>query len=305
MMRYKRVALIGLGLIASSIALAIKRFDDSIKIAGFSRSQKTREQAAKLFLCEVFESASDAVKGADLVILCVPVGAMGLMMKEISSSLMPGATVTDVGSVKVAVIDHVKPYIIDKINFVPGHPIAGTENSGPTAGFNTLFDNRWCILTPMETTDKIVIDSVKEFWECLGSKVHTMEASHHDLVLAVTSHAPHLIAYTMVGVADDFAKVTESEVINYSAAGFRDFTRLAASDPVMWRDVFLYNKEAALQILGRFSEELFSLQKAIRRSDGEFLENYFERTRKIRRDIIEAGQESPESNFGRDDAKQK
>ena len=304
-MYYKSVALIGLGLIASSIALAIKRFDKSIRITGFSRSEDTRKIAKRIGFCEVFETTSETIKGVDLVILCVPVGAMGTVMSEIAPDLIPGMTLTDVGSVKGAVIKDISPFLKEGIHFIPGHPIAGTENSGPDSGFSSLFDDRWCILTPIPKTPDLVIERITEFWKNLGARVHMMEASHHDLVLAVTSHAPHLIAYTMVGVADDFSKVTESEVINYSAAGFRDFTRLAASDPIMWRDVFLYNKEASLEILGRFSEELFSLQRAIRRSDGVFLEEYFERTRKIRRDIIEAGQETDEPNFGRGKVKVK
>tara|TARA_A100001015_G_C15020314_1_gene727657 strand:- start:251 stop:1150 length:900 start_codon:yes stop_codon:yes gene_type:complete len=298
-MKFNHVALIGLGLIASSIALALKIKDSKIKITGYSRSQKTREEANKIGFCEVCNCYENCIKGADLVILCIPVGAMGDIMKTISPFLSKSTVVTDVGSVKESVIIEIEKNIPSDVFFVPAHPIAGTENSGPAAGFASLFKNRWCILTPTKEVPIAVIKKVRLFWESLGSKVVEMDAKHHDLVLSVTSHAPHLIAFTMVGVADDFSKITKSEVINYSAAGFRDFTRLAASDPVMWRDVFLNNKDAALEILGRFTEELFILQKAIRKKDGEYLLKYFERTREIRRSIIDAGQDTAEPNFGR------
>ena len=298
-MNFNHVALIGLGLIASSIALSLKSKNYKIKITGYSRSKKTRDEARNIGFCDVCESNIDCVKGADLVILCVPVGAMGVTMKSIAPFLSKSAIVTDVGSVKENVIYEIKKTIPKEVFFVPAHPLAGTENSGPKSGFATLFENRWCILTPTKETPIEVTKKVRFFWELLGSKVIEMDAKHHDLVLAVTSHAPHLIAFTMVGVADDFSKITESEVINYSAAGFRDFTRLAASDPTMWRDVFLNNKDAALEILGRFTEELFTLQKAIRKKDGDYLLKYFERTRKIRRGIIDAGQDTAEPNFGR------
>jgi cyclohexadieny/prephenate dehydrogenase len=218
---------------------------------------------------------------------------------EIGPHLAPGATVTDVGSVKRAVIEAVGPHLPDGVHFIPGHPLAGTEHSGPRAGFAELFDNRWVILVPNEQTDAGALERLSRYWEALGAHVDTMDADHHDLVLAVTSHAPHLIAYTMVGVADDLRRVTDSEVIKYSAAGFRDFTRIAASDPTMWRDVFLTNKEATLEILGRFTEELFALQRAIRTGDGEHLFDYFTRTRAIRRGIIEAGQDTDAPDFGR------
>ena len=224
---------------------------------------------------------------------------MGDTMEKIAPYLSKNAIVTDVGSVKESVILEVQKKLPKDVFFVPAHPLAGTENSGPSAGFASLFENRWCILTPSKNVPIEIIKKVKFFWEQLGSNVVEMDAKHHDLVLSVTSHAPHLIAFTMVGVADEFSKVTNSEVINYSAAGFRDFTRLAASDPIMWRDVFLNNKDAALEILGRFTEELFTLQKAIRKKDGEYLLKYFERTRKIRRSIISAGQDTAEPNFGR------
>ena len=298
--QFEHVALIGLGLIASSISHAMRRADMDTRITGFARSSATRGKARKLGLCDkVYDSITDAVRGADLVILAVPVGAMGAVTKEIAPFLKEGAVITDVGSVKRAVIDTVAPKLPEHVHFVPGHPIAGTERSGPDAGFASLFDNRWCLLTPEADTDKKAVAKLRKFWEALGANVDEMEPDHHDLVLMVTSHAPHLIAYTMVGVADDLKRVTESEVINYSAAGFRDFTRIAASDPTMWRDVFLNNKDASLEILGRFTEELFALQRAIRIGDGDFLFDYFTRTRAIRRSIIEAGQDTDEANFGR------
>ena len=289
----------GLGLIASSIALNIKSKKSKIKITGYSRTKKTREEARKINFCTVCDNYEDCIKEANLVILCVPVGAMGDTMEKITPYLSKSAIVTDVGSVKESVILEVQKKLPKGVFFVPAHPLAGTENSGPSAGFASLFENRWCILTPSKNVPIEIIKKVKFFWEELGSNVVEMDAKHHDLVLSVTSHAPHLIAFTMVGVADEFSKVTNSEVINYSAAGFRDFTRLAASDPIMWRDIFLNNKDAALEILGRFTEELFTLQKAIRKKDGEYLLKYFERTRKIRRSIISAGQDTAEPNFGR------
>ena len=298
-MDFNHIALVGLGLIASSIALNIKSKKNRIKITGYSRTKKTREEARKIDFCTVCDNYEDCIKEANLVILCVPVGAMGDTMEKIAPYLSKSAIVTDVGSVKESVILEVQKKLPKGVFFVPAHPLAGTENSGPSAGFASLFENRWCILTPSKNVPIEIIKKVKFFWEQLGSNVVEMDAKHHDLVLSVTSHAPHLIAFTMVGVADEFSKVTNSEVINYSAAGFRDFTRLAASDPIMWRDVFLNNKDAALEILGRFTEELFTLQKAIRKKDGEYLLKYFERTRKIRRSIISAGQDTAEPNFGR------
>ena len=298
-MDFNHIALVGLGLIASSIALNIKSKKSRIKITGYSRTKKTREEARKINFCTVCDNYEDCIKEANLVILCVPVGAMGDTMEKIAPYLSKSAIVTDVGSVKESVILEVQKKLPKGVFFVPAHPLAGTENSGPSAGFASLFENRWCILTPSKNVPIEIIKKVKFFWEQLGSNVVEMDAKHHDLVLSVTSHAPHLIAFTMVGVADEFSKVTNSEVINYSAAGFRDFTRLAASDPIMWRDIFLNNKDAALEILGRFTEELFTLQKAIRKKDGEYLLKYFERTRKIRRSIISAGQDTAEPNFGR------
>ena len=298
-MDFNHIALVGLGLIASSIALNLKSKKNRIKITGYSRTKKTREEARKINFCTVCDNYEDCIKEANLVILCVPVGAMGDTMGKIAPYLSKSAIVTDVGSVKESVILEVQKKLPKGVFFVPAHPLAGTENSGPSAGFASLFENRWCILTPSKNVPIEIIKKVKFFWEELGSNVVEMDAKHHDLVLSVTSHAPHLIAFTMVGVADEFSKVTNSEVINYSAAGFRDFTRLAASDPIMWRDIFLNNKDAALEILGRFTEELFTLQKAIRKKDGEYLLKYFERTRKIRRSIISAGQDTAEPNFGR------
>jgi len=297
---YERVALIGLGLIASSMAHAMKRGGIANHITGTARSALTRDVAREIGLCdEVVDSAAKAVQDADLVVLAIPIGAMEAVAKEIGPHLKPGATVTDVGSVKRAVIDAVTPHIPADVHFIPGHPLAGTEHSGPRSGFAELFDNRWCLLVPPEDTDAAALARLRSFWEALGSNVGIMDADHHDLVLAVTSHAPHLIAYTMVGVADDLSRVTDTEVVNYSAAGFRDFTRIAASDPTMWRDVFLSNKGATLEILGRFTEELFALQRAIRTGDGDHLFDYFTRTRAIRRGIVEAGQDTDEPDFGR------
>ncbi len=297
---YQRVALIGLGLIAGSMALAMRRSGLAGEITGYARSAETRKVAAEIGLVDrVCDSAAEAVKGADLVVLCVPVGVMGAVAAEIGPHLQTGATVSDVGSVKRAVIDAVGPHIPDGVHFIPAHPLAGTEKSGPTSGFAELFDGRWCLIVPVEGTDAAAIQRLRDLWIGMGALVDKMEADHHDLVLAVTSHAPHLIAYTMVGVADDLSRVTDTEVVNYSAAGFRDFTRIAASDPTMWRDVFLNNKEATLEILGRFTEELFALQRAIRIGDGDHLFDYFTRTRAIRRGIIDAGQDTDVADFGR------
>jgi len=297
---YQRVALIGLGLIAGSMAHAIRRRGLAGHIAGHARSAETRRAAEEIgFVDSVHATAADAVKGADLVVLAVPVGAMDAVAAEIAPHLKPGATVTDVGSVKQAVIDAVGPHIPAGVHFVPGHPLAGTEHSGPYSGFATLFENRWWLLTPPEGADPAAVNRLRALCEGMGANVDTMDAPHHDLVLAVVSHTPHLIAYTMVGVADHLRRVSQSEVIKYSASGFRDFTRIAASDPTMWRDVFLTNKEATLDILGRFTEELFVLQRAIRMGDGQHLFDYFTRTRAIRRGIIEAGQDTDAPDFGR------
>jgi cyclohexadieny/prephenate dehydrogenase len=297
---YNRVALIGLGLIASSMFWAIKRRGLAGEVTGYARSVETRNTARRIALCDrVCDTIAEAVKGADLVVLCVPVGVMGAVAKEMAPYLANDATISDVGSVKREVIAAVKPNLPNNVHFIPAHPLAGTEHSGPESGFAELFDNRWCLLVPGPDSDSTVTARLLQFWEGLGANVEEMDADHHDLVLAVTSHAPHLIAYTMVGVADDLRRVTDSEVIKYSAAGFRDFTRIAASDPTMWRDVFLNNKEATLEVLGRFTEELFALQRAIRTEDGDHLHDYFSRTRAIRRGIIEAGQDTDAPDFGR------
>ena len=297
---YERVALIGLGLIASSMAHAMRRDGLAREIVGTARSAETRDVARELGFCDrVVDTAAEAVKDADLVVLAIPVGAMDAVAREIAPHLAEGATVTDVGSVKRAVIDAIAPHMPKHVHFIPGHPLAGTEHSGPRSGFASLFENRFHILLPNETTDPDALDRLRGLWVGMGANVETMDVEHHDLVLAVTSHAPHLIAYTMVGVADDLRRVTDSEVIKYSAAGFRDFTRIAASDPTMWRDVFLTNKDATLEILGRFTEELFALQRAIRTGDGDQLFDYFTRTRAIRRGIIDAGQDTDAPDFGR------
>ncbi len=297
---YPRVALIGLGLIASSMAHAMRWKGLAGEIVGHARSAETRETALEIGLVDaVFATAAEAVAGADLVVLCVPVGAMEEIAREIAPHLKAGATVTDVGSVKQAVIEAVGPHLPENVYFIPGHPLAGTEHSGPRSGFATLFVNRWWLLTPLPETDPAATATLRALCEGMGANVDEMEAPHHDLVLAVTSHTPHLIAYTMVGVADHLRRVSQSEVIKYSASGFRDFTRIAASDPTMWRDVFLTNKDATLDILGRFTEELFVLQRAIRMGDGAYLHEYFSRTRAIRRSIIEAGQDTAAPNFGR------
>lgn len=298
-MIYQRVALIGLGLIASSMAHAMRAQGLAGEIVGYARSAETRAVAKDLFCDRVCETAAEAVKGADLVVLAVPVGVMGELAAEIGPYLKIGATVTDVGSVKQAVVDAVAPHLPAGVHFIPGHPLAGTEYSGPRSGFATLFQNRWWLLTPVPDTDAEPVAALRSLLVAMGANVDEMDVDHHDLVLAVVSHVPHAIAYTMVGVADHMRRVSQSEVIKYSASGFRDFTRIAASDPVMWRDVFLTNKDAVLDILGRFAEELFVLQRAIRMGDGDHLHAYFTRTRAIRRGIIEAGQDTAAPDFGR------
>jgi cyclohexadieny/prephenate dehydrogenase len=300
---FERVALIGLGLIGSSLARATQRGRLARHISGHARSAETRRIARETGLADrVFDSAAEAAADADLVILCVPIGACGGIAKEIGSKLKTGAVITDVGSVKEAVVRDVSPHVPQGVHFIPGHPIAGTEQSGPLAGFAELFDGRWCILTPPPGSDEGAVEKLKAFWRGCGSNVDIMDAQHHDLVLAVTSHLPHLIAYNIVGTAADLEEVTKSEVIKYSAGGFRDFTRIAASDPVMWRDVFLNNKEAVLEMLGRFSEDLSALQRAIRWNDGDTLITLFTRAREIRRGIIAAGQDTAAPDFGRQKA---
>ena len=297
---YNRVALIGLGLIASSMAYAMRAHGLAGEIVGHAKSAETRAVALELGFCDrVCATAAEAVQGADLVVLGVPVSAMEAIAAEIAPHLKPGCTVTDVGSVKQAVVAAVQPHIPVGVSFIPGHPMAGTEFSGPRSGFGTLFVNRWWLLTPLPETDPAAILRLRRLIVGMGAKVNEMDPVHHDQVVAVVSHTPHLIAYTMVGVADHLAQVSKSEVIEYSASGFRDFTRIASSDPTMWRDVFLTNKDAVLDILGRFAEELFVLQRAIRMGDGEQLFDYFTRTRAIRRGIIEAGQDTSAPDFGR------
>lgn len=297
---FQRVALIGLGLIGSSLAHAMRRKTLAGEITGFARSGATRDKARELGLADtIFPSAKEAVEGADLVILCSPVGTYAALAEEIAPALKPGAILTDVGSVKGAVVRDVGSHVPAGVHFIPGHPIAGTEQSGPESGFAELFINRWCILTPVPGSDPAAVERLAEFWRACGSNVETMTPEHHDLVLAITSHLPHLIAYNIVSTAADLEEVTSSEVIKYSAGGFRDFTRIAASDPTMWRDVFLNNREAVLEMLGRFSEDLSALQRAIRWGDGDTLFNIFTRSRQIRRGIIAAGQDTAAPDFGR------
>jgi cyclohexadieny/prephenate dehydrogenase len=297
---FDRVALIGIGLIGSSLAHAIRKHKLAGEITGYARSEATRAKAMEIGLVDkVFPTAAGAVKDADLVILCSPVGTYGELAREIGPGLSPGAILTDVGSVKGAVVRDVLPHVPQDVNFIPGHPIAGTEQSGPESGFAELFINRWCILTPLPDSDPGAVERLADFWRACGSNVEVMTPEHHDLVLAITSHLPHLIAYNIVSTAADLEEVTSSEVIKYSAGGFRDFTRIAASDPTMWRDVFLNNKDAVLEMLGRFSEDLSALQRAIRWGDGDMLFDVFTRSRQIRRGIIEAGQDTASPDFGR------
>ncbi|MFZ5792561.1 MAG: prephenate/arogenate dehydrogenase family protein [Pseudomonadota bacterium] len=288
---FGRVALIGLGLIGSSLSHAMRRAGLAGHIAGTARSERTRAKAVELGLAHsIHADAGSCVKDADLVVVCSPVGTYAEIGAAIAGRLKPGAILSDVGSVKQAVIRDLGPYVPDGVHFVPGHPVAGTEHSGPESGFATLFDGRWCILTPPPGTDEAAVERLAEFWRRCGSQVEIMEASHHDKVLAITSHLPHLIAYTIVGTVTDLEEATKSEVIKFSASGFRDFTRIAASDPIMWRDIFLNNREAVLEMLGRFTEDLTALQRAIRWGEGDKLEALFTRTRAIRRGIIDAKQ---------------
>lgn len=297
---FDRLALIGIGLIGSSISHAARRAGLVGDIVCSSATQASRAKALELGLVSrAHATAADAVKDADLVILCAPVGVYGRLAEEIGPNLKDGAIVTDVGSVKAAVVRDVSPHIPDKAHFIAGHPIAGTEQSGPEAGFAELFDNRWCILTPEHDVDRMALAKLETFWQKLGSNVEIMSPEHHDLVLAITSHVPHLIAYNIVNTAAHLERVTDSEVIKFSAGGFRDFTRIAASDPVMWRDVFLNNKDAVLEMLGRFSEDLTALQRAIRFGDGDALEKTFAEARAIRRGVIQAGQDTAAPDFGR------
>ncbi len=297
---FPKLALIGIGLIGASIALAARKTGLAGHIAIHTRSAKTLKRAAELKLGDSYHAdPAEAVRDADCVILCVPVGASGGIAEAIGPALKPGAIVSDVGSVKASIIAQMQPYLPKGVHFVPAHPVAGTEYSGPDAGFAELFENRWCILTPPPGTDPGAVARLTAFWRGLGANVETMTAEHHDLVLAITSHVPHLIAYNIVGTAADLETVTQSEVMKFSAGGFRDFTRIASSDPTMWRDVFLNNKEAVLEMLGRFTEDLTALQRLIRYGEGDKLFELFTRTRAIRRGIIAAGQETAAPDFGR------
>jgi cyclohexadieny/prephenate dehydrogenase len=301
---FDKITIIGLGLIGSSIAHAARRSKLAKEIAGFDVSADVRARAARIGFCDqVYDDLAAAVKNAQLVILATPVGAYKNVAEAIAPHLAKDAILSDVGSVKGAVVRDVGPFVPAGAHFIPAHPIAGTEFSGPEAGFATLFDGRWTIITPLPGADSAAVARLRAFWEGLGSRVDAMEPGHHDLVLAITSHLPHLIAYNIVGTAHDLEAVTEGEVIKYSASGFRDFTRIAASDPTMWRDVFLNNKDAVLQMLDRFNEDLRQLQDAVREGDGEFLFDKFSKNRAIRKAIIEIGQESAAPNFGRDQKK--
>mgnify|MGYP003717408367 CR=1 FL=1 len=298
-MKISRVAIIGLGLIGGSVGLSVREMLPDVATTGWDADADVRARATERGLAGmVCDSVAEAVREADLVILCVPVGAMGYAAEAIAPHIRPGTIVSDVGSSKRRVGEALARTLPEAV-VIPAHPVAGTENSGPDAGFPELFRHRWCIVTPGKNTPPDAVDALTRFWEGLGATVEIMDAEHHDLVLAVTSHIPHLIAYTIVGTASDLEDVTRGEVIKYSAGGFRDFTRIAASNPTMWRDVFLNNREAVLEMLGRFSEDLASLQRAIRWGDGDSLFELFSRTRKIRREIIEAGQDTASPDFGR------
>ena len=299
MLPFARVSIIGLGLIGSSVARAVKANMPGVRVTGFDADPEVRDRARDLGFCDdVADTAGTAVIDAGLVILCVPVGAMGPVAELMAADLPSDAIVSDVGSCKQSVAEALAA-ALPQATIIPAHPVAGTEKSGPDAGFATLFKGRWCILTPPADAPEAAIEALSSFWQRLGADVEIMDARHHDLVLAVTSHLPHLIAYTIVGTADDLEEVTQSEVIKYSAGGFRDFTRIAASDPVMWRDVFLNNKDAVLEMLQRFSEDLTALQRAIRYGKGDDLEALFARTRDIRRSIVEQGQDDDAPDFGR------
>lgn len=299
MLPFARVAVIGLGLIGSSVARAVREAMPNVRLTGHDADPQVRETARALALVDdVADHPGAAVLDAELVVLCVPVGAIGAVAAELAPDLPEGVIVTDVGSSKASVAQALAE-ALPGVAVVPAHPVAGTERSGPEAGFATLFRNRWCILTPAEDADPVAVERVAEFWRRLGADIEQMAPEHHDRVLAVTSHLPHLIAYTIVGTASDLEEVTQSEVIKYSAGGFRDFTRIAASDPTMWRDVFLNNREAVLDMLQRFSEDLSALQRAIRWGQGDELFDRFTRTRAIRRSIVEQGQDDARADFGR------
>jgi cyclohexadieny/prephenate dehydrogenase len=297
---FSRICIIGMGLIGSSLARAIRATDPKCELVACDGAADVCTRVLALGIADIVTgNAADAVVGADLIILCTPLRTFGDIARTIAPHLMPGAIVSDVGGVKAAMIDMVAPELPDHCQLVPAHPVAGTEHSGPDAGFGTLFQNRWCILTPPENTDTQAVEKVAALWRAIGSNVDIMDAKHHDLVLAVTSHIPHLIAYAIVGTASDLEGVTKSEVIKYSAGGFRDFTRIAASDPTMWRDVFLTNKDAVLEVLQRLNEDISMLQRAIRWGEGDTLFDLFTRTRAVRRSIIDAGQDTAADDFGR------
>ena len=297
---FEKVCIVGLGLIGGSIGLAIKRSNISNQITGYARSNSTLERAIELGLVDsVKDNLKDAVNNSDLVILATPLSTFRELVEEMSPFLKKGCIITDTGSAKLTVIEDLKDILPNGVEFVPGHPIAGTEESGPDAGFAELFDNRWCILTPTEDNSSNAVDLVKDFWESIGSKVEIMDPMHHDKVLAITSHIPHLIAFNIVGTANNLANVTEKEVVKYSAGGFRDFTRIAASDPKMWSDIFTYNSDAVLEMLDLFSNDFAKLKAAVIKKDSDLLFSNFEKTREVRKNIIDAGQEESDVDFGR------
>ena len=297
---FEKVCILGLGLIGGSIGLAIKRSNISNQITGYARSNSTLERAIDLGLVDsVRDNLKDAVSNSDLVILATPLSTFRELVEEMSPFLKKGCIITDTGSAKLTVIEDLKDILPNGVEFVPGHPIAGTEESGPDAGFAELFDNRWCILTPTEDNSSNAVDLVKDFWESIGSKVEIMDPMHHDKVLAITSHIPHLIAFNIVGTANNLANVTKKEVVKYSAGGFRDFTRIAASDPKMWSDIFTYNSDAVLEMLDLFSNDLAKLKAAVIKKDSDLLFSNFEKTREVRKNIIDAGQEESDVDFGR------
>ena len=303
---FNRVAIIGMGLIGSSLSYAIKRKKISRYVSATAASNKTIRVIKKLKLAnKVSNTAKEAVQDADLIIICTPISAYSKIIKEIKNSMMKDAILTDVGSVKQATIDCIKPHLPKNITFIPGHPIAGTEESGPQSGFAELFDGRWCILTPLKKTDKKKLKKLTKFWKKCGARVTLMNPKQHDSILATTSHLPHLIAYNIVGTASNTQEITKSDVIKYSASGFRDFTRLASSDPTMWRDIFLNNKKPILNMLSQFSKNLKSLQKGIKSGNGKMLFNFFLKTKRTRAKIIKAGQEIDQVNFGRKKSKKK
>ncbi len=292
-MIFDKITIIGCGLIGSSLIRTIRKNNIAKEVVAADISEDVCSRVVKLGIADsATNDIVQSVLGSDLVMLCVPVGAYEGLTKAIHPALKPGAVLSDVGSTKESAIKFIAPHLPESVDFVPGHPIAGTENSGPEAGFSELFEDRWCILTPDKNTPIRAVEKMTKFWEACGSRIEIMDAQHHDLVLGITSHLPHLIAYTIVGTADDLEEDIKSEVIKFSASGFRGFTRIAASDPVMWRDVFLYNKDAVLDVLQRFTEDLTALQRAIRKGDGAYLEETFARTREIRRYVMEEGPEA-------------